>query len=444
MSSSRRTAPLRAAFGLLGEDARDGLRRLLGPAATDHWKIPVVVDLRRPLPGLPTPPPRRLTLAQTGLGLKIQLELPLGDAGRDVRPRTELARALLLEIAYRDAPGLPAGRPYLLPPAWLVEGVATYLDARADDTGALADGLVELLGSPRVALPLNDFLVRGPDDLDSPSRRLYHAYAYGLLRLVTEELPGGRDALLGLLRALPGDVGTADPGPAPLLARLLPDGAGHDPAATERWWTAARARFAEVQRSTAVLSVEETERRLAALLFVTLPGDPTPMGPKAKKAAPSAPPAGPPATPSQVVPLEEFVARRREEKDTGGNHARRAVLAPARAGLVGLLGRAHPFYRPIVAGYEATLAVLAGGGADARRTGQRLRTLAAERATARARSEAIADYLNWFEATQRSQPSDAFEGYFQAARQSAADEHRPAHHRADPISVYLDAVEAEF
>jgi hypothetical protein len=47
--------------------------------------------------------------------------------------------------------------------------------------------------------------------------------------------------------------------------------------------------------------------------------------------------------------------------------------------------------------------------------------------------------MNWFEATKASGPSGAFLDYMKAAEASARPEPR-----RDPISVYLDVLEAQF
>ena len=47
----------------------------------------------------------------------------------------------------------------------------------------------------------------------------------------------------------------------------------------------------------------------------------------------------------------------------------------------------------------------------------------------------VADYMNWYEATQAATQSGSFEDYFHTVRQ--LDDRQPVH-RPDPISVYLD------
>ena len=66
---------------------------------------------------------------------------------------------------------------------------------------------------------------------------------------------------------------------------------------------------------------------------------------------------------------------------------------------------------------------------------ERLQELALARQAVVKQREAIADYINWFEATQMTDQSGAFEEYFRTARQV---EHPSPVHRPDSISAYLD------
>jgi hypothetical protein len=52
----------------------------------------------------------------------------------------------------------------------------------------------------------------------------------------------------------------------------------------------------------------------------------------------------------------------------------------------------------------------------------------------------IEDYMNWYEATQLKTSSGMFGDYLRAAGESAEPERR----RRDALSVYLDAIEAQF
>jgi hypothetical protein len=58
----------------------------------------------------------------------------------------------------------------------------------------------------------------------------------------------------------------------------------------------------------------------------------------------------------------------------------------------------------------------------------------------RTRAGDIDDYMNWFEVTKSGEDSGAFTGYLRAAARA----HAPQPRRRDPLSVYLDSLEAQF
>jgi len=99
---------------------------------------------------------------------------------------------------------------------------------------------------------------------------------------------------------------------------------------------------------------------------------------------------------------------------------------------------AHPVMRPVVVEYQQIALRLASG----KRAGveRRLARLRSTQKEIVAHMNEIDDYMNWFEATQAKTSSGAFTDYFKAAGQ--ADE--PEKRRRDALSVYLDAVEAQF
>lgn len=434
---------LRAALSQTAEETKAALLRLLD--LRDDWRLPIVLHLVRPIPGSPGEvPPSRLVLAQTGAGLKVQLDLRLrGSAGDEpdraagaglVRPRDEIVRALLLEIAYRDRPELPAGRAFQLPPAWLVEGCAAAVEnaallpgeaapatavSSAETRSAMRVAATMLTGSGASGLSVETFLNRDPASLDSPSRGLYRACAFGLVHLLTHEAVEGRAGLTAFLRALPSAQGEAQTGFAAL--RWGFPSLGDAPGDLQRRLAATLTRLASEEAAFEICGLEETERRLATLLVLRAPLTPAPG-----------------QSHERVGSLEEFP----KFLKPGKRHAREnaARLANTRAGLLALGARAHPAYREIVAGYEAVVVNLSRGAFDG--AAARLRALAAARAEARTRQEAVADYLNWFEATQLNTPSGAFEPYFQMGRDLGRL--APRSRRTDTISTYLDGIEHEF
>ena len=117
--------------------------------------------------------------------------------------------------------------------------------------------------------------------------------------------------------------------------------------------------------------------------------------------------------------------------------ARRVLPALARE-LNALAARANPIYRPLLVEYGKITAALLRG--KTKGVADQLAALKASRQAMTARVRAIDDYLNWLEATGLRNPSGAFSDYMKAAESTD----RPARLKHDPISVYLDALEAQF
>ena len=402
-----REGALRGAIGTLGDETKEAMLRALNQP--DQWKIPVVVDLRAPEPGVPDArPPVRLTLAQTESGLKIELDLLTGEAGRGTRIREELVRAILLEWAYRDHGDLGVGRTVTLPPPWLVEGFSAYVDNLED--GVSASMFAALLPTTQT-MPISEFLARDPTAMDSTSRAVYRAYSYNLVTLLLQDVEGGRAGMEAFIRDLP-TLPPEEARSAGVLAQHFPPLAG-SPDGLEKWWTLGLARLAAADQFHPY-SVEETEQHLAPMLsFQSLPNPKKPAAPK-------------------TYTLDDYA-------EFSGHKQNRVLLEATRRGLVELSGRANPLSRPIIVGYQEVVAALAQE--RTKDVGQHLKALADARKKVLKQREDIADYINWFEATQVSEQSGDFENYFRTARQQ---EHSQAVHRPDAISAYLDGLEVEY
>ena len=399
---------LRGAIGILGEDTKDVMLRTLGQP--DEWKFPIVVDLRAPEPGLPDArPPLRLGLAQTETGLKIELDLSLGDNARGTRIRDELVRTLLLELAYRDHRNLGIGQAVTLPPPWLVEGFSAYVDNVED--GVSASMFAALLPTTQT-MPISEFLARDPATMDSTSRAVYRAYSYNLVSLLLQDVEGGRAGMLAFIHDLP-TLPADEARSAGVLAQHFPQLAG-SPDGLEKWWTLGLARLAAADQFHPY-SVQETEQHLVPLLsFQSLPD------PKKPTAA------------TKTYTLDDF-------EEFTGHKQNRGLLEGTRRGLVELSGRANPLSRPIILGYQEVVQALAQE--HTKGVAQRLQSLATERKRVLKERDGIADYLNWYEATQIPEQSGDFETYFRTARQL---EHPQTVHRPDAISAYLDGLEMEY
>ena len=132
------------------------------------------------------------------------------------------------------------------------------------------------------------------------------------------------------------------------------------------------------------------------------------------------------------MPVEEFARAL--------NHKKRSdIFNQCSLALTQLSLRAHPLYRPVIEDYRRIIADLADGkgGKDA---AGKLARLAALRHLLKADLQQVEDQLDLFEATQLEGSSGEFDGYMRAA--DAAE--LPPPPRRDPISRYLDSMEAEY
>ncbi|MFN2509353.1 MAG: hypothetical protein ABR589_11345 [Chthoniobacterales bacterium] len=388
-------AKLRGAICELAEDTkRDALALLQQP---DNWKTPIVVNAQHPQANLPEVPAARITLGQTGFGLKLQLDLTIAPDANAPALKRELLRAILLEMIYRQEPATPAGAPIVEAPFWLVEGILALVEER--HSSALAQKLETVVASNKVTT-LNDFLRQDPALLESPSRALFRAYAAALVSMLTD-FPDGRPRLARFLVDLPRAGNDA-------LANIQ----AHFPAIgesvemIEKTWRRSVARLAAGERYR-LLGCEETERQLAQLLRVEVPQS---------------------AGPAMVYPLEQFPTFAR-------NPASRRDLKRLSADLLLLSTRANPLYRSIIAEYQEIVARLLGG--KTRRIRERLAEAGRLREQLSQRMSQIEDYMNWFEATQPRSASGVFAEYHRTAEGDQTERRR------DPISVYLDVLESQ-
>ncbi|MDQ6862150.1 MAG: hypothetical protein M3032_13475 [Verrucomicrobiota bacterium] len=391
-------AQLRGAMCDLAEQTKRAALKLLGES--DAWKTPIIVNAQLPQAERPELPRARLSFSQTGFGLKLQLDLSIDAEVSGPAVERELLRAVYLEMMYRAAPETPAGTPYVEPPDWLLEGTLALGPDRSPA------GVVGALRAPVESgniVSLDQLLRQRPDLLDSPSRALYRAYSAALVAALTDS-PEGARRLARFVSELP--RASNDP-VAEFRAHFPRFGESADQMQKE--WTLTVARVAASERYR-LLSSDETEQELTRIMHVEL---------REKDHAIAA------------YTLEEFPQFVRVR-------AAAAALKQVREQLLLLSGRSNPLYRPIIAEYDKIVVELAHG--KTKRLPARLAELRATREHLARRMSAIGDYMNWFEATQAHRASGAFREYMKAAELTAEREH----HRHDAISVYLDAVEAQF
>ena len=303
--------------------------------------------------------------------------------------------SILLEMIYRNQPDIAPGTPYVQPPDWLLDGVLALTPGR--DRRPLVEAL---LLSDKI-MPLEKLLrPTSISGLDSPARLLYRAYSFALVQLLVDAT-GGPARLARYIDNL--SRASTDP-LADLKAQFPVFNGG-----AEKTWRSGVVRLGATQ-SYQLLTFAETERHLDELLRIKI----SDIGHLTK-----------------TVQLGDLSQRKISPAES-------AAVAAASQDLVLLAARANPILRPIVQEYQQIAALLTNGkrkGLTARLA--RVQTVRARLATCMSE---IDDYMNWFEATQSKTKSGAVVDYLNAAQEQ--NEARPR--RRDALSVYLDALEAQF
>jgi hypothetical protein len=381
----------RLAVARRADRLREAWRTLMGLNETHTW--PVIIRLAES-PSHKKEGLRTALFLGDGDTIKIQIDVPRGiPAGADLE--LEIIRALALEYAYREARPRE-GKPYTLPPSWLIEGLWQEITGR--ETGLSSALFAQLVkaGPP----PKLEALVRQrPEAMDPTSRAVYRAQAMTLLRalLASQE---GRQGLASYLSAL---HATRPNDPAALLAAY--PSLNEDPGALVKLWTLAMARASTADR-VEKLSVRATNEHLVRLLDAIR---------------------APEGTGKQQAPVEGPAAMPSLAREESGRNSLRRLTED----LLRLEGRAHPLLRPVVEEYRdvaSDLATRKTRGAD-----KRLAAAAELRKAILSRAEAVADMLNWFEATQIETPA------FTDPPGSAPSRAVPP--RADPLTLEIDSAQ---
>jgi hypothetical protein len=389
---------LRQRVASYAEELKADVLQLLGDS--DHWKMPIVITLERASAQDSAAPPAQLRLVDTPAGQKIEINVKIGDDPASVNFQKYLLRALLLEYAYRGIP-VKGGTAYVEPPWWVVEGLVEM--ERRRDSGIDSDLFRRLVEANHLP-PLEGFLMEKPEQLSPTAVAVDRALAMGLLQMLADQ-PRGHENLAHLVRAWPQSNGD----PMALLAKQFPAVAGNR-TTLQKWWTVNLARFAAVDRYQA-LTVAETDKTLADLLEVELVIN------KAGEKKTFA-----------VADFAHFMKL----------PASRTTLAGRQTEIIALGTRANALMRPVVTGYEEILALLSRGKTHGLR--DRLEKVEAYRAVVLRRTSEIADYLNWWEATQLKSRSGEFDNYLKTANEISEQDRK----QTGPIGKYLDELEQEF
>ena len=391
-------APLRRQIESLVEEVKSDVYELLGEGS-DHWKSPIVISLKPATSRNRSPV--IFQMVSTPDGPKIDIDAQIGADPAAVNLRKQVVRAVLLEIGYRGRPAIRGGEAYREAPWWLVDGAIEIFRRR--DLGVDSDLFRRLIENNKMP-PIEQFLELRAAGLGATAEAIDASCAMGLVQLLIEQ-PNGRENLGRLVRRWP-DTGV-DP-----LAALKKDfpSLAEGSASLQKWWTLNLARFAASDRYRG-LTLEETDKQLGALLEVELVIDKS----GTKKTFPIADYAG-------------FI------KLPGA----RTALAARKESIFTLGAQSNPLLRPVVTEYDEVLALLVRGRTQ--KLAERIASIERYRTAVLHRMDKIADYLNWYEATQLGTKSNAFDSYLKAANELSREES----HRFDPITRYLDSLEKEY
>ena len=379
------------------EEVKTDILQLMG--LPDRWRAPIVITIEKQTAANPGPP-SVLRLVETPGGPKIAIDVRIGDDPAAVNLQKQIVRAVLLEFAYRDTP-IRGGVAFVESPWWVIEGAIQI--ARTRDIGVESDLYKALIETNKLP-PIEEVLAEKPADIGATAMAFDQAIALCLIQLLIDQ-PGGRDSLARLVREWPRSNGDS----AALLRKEFP-GLALTHETLQKWWTLNLARFSAMDRYTG-MTAEQTEKELIPLLQIEAPPD--------KKGAKKT---------FAVGEFDEYLKR----------PGIRVILTARHAAIIALGSHANALYRPVIADYEAAFASLAKG----RKRGVREQLAEGERTRAVVvrRTSEIADYLNWFEATQMGSKTDTFDSYLKAANEISEQDRK----RSDPIGRYLDDLEQEF
>jgi hypothetical protein len=363
-------------------------------------EFPIIITLDRSSAENASLPPVSFGVYGYQGGFKVGIDVRIGDDPAAVNLQRHLVRAILIEYAYRYSPeSLRGGGAYAEPPWWLVEGAIQI--TRRRETGVDSEFFRRLIETNRLP-PLDQFLASKPADSGQTAQAIDQASAMCLVQLLIEQ-PEGRESLGRLLRHLPQGV----PDPVASVTTEFPSlGNGES---LQRWWTVNLARFSAIDRYKG-LTPEETDAQLSMLIQFDLP-----IGTSNEQ---------------RTFTLGEYESYLKIPTSI-------AALLKGQRSVVALSTQANALYRPVLSEYEQIFALLARG--KTRGIRERITKVERYRESVLKRTADIADYLNWYEATQSTASTNLFDSYLKIANELDS----PAR-RTDPISRYLDEVSQEY
>lgn len=373
------------------EALRARIRRALQLRET--WTVPVSISLRYASdPQERTETRLRLEFNEAGPLVRIEVR-----HGKDRAPlNRDLVEAILIDVAYSEFGGT-SRRPFRIP-AWVVEGFLGLTEL--GDSGHPAAAMFVALFEANSVPPLEEFFNNKSSATSSGGEELYRGFSTTLIRLLLEQTEGPRTMCNFLAGLASGVDGSYDSTLAyfPLL--------GGTRSSAQRWWALAVARIAS-RYNHGPYSVADTDRLVGEIV-----AKPVRIG----------------AAEVAVLNGDAFTPPARRTK---------IVLMPLVSELQRLALRANPLLLPVVLEYVKVAALLEQRKFE-EASGQlaRLRLLRQEII---ARAAELTAFLDWHEATQSTEFSGAFKGYFELLREFK----KKTTVRTDPVGEYLNAIERE-
>jgi hypothetical protein len=399
------SGPQRASIAMQADDTRRRFFALMGERAPDV-SVPIEIFLH----GRPGDEPRARPLAHELLYtadtflLRIHVDLSRGIDHELLEGA--LMRGLLFQ---RSLKGREPGsvNTALKAPVWLVQGLK---EADEWSQGRGDRKLYEAVFRNEGRFELDDLFALGEEAfwrLDGVSRAMFKAQSGAMVMALIEQ-PQGKEAFAGFC-----DEVALFEGEMPILMRKHFPDMNVSAQSLAKWWALTLARLADAP-ITEVMTIIETERAMADALMLHFRDE---------------------QGGSVNVVLEEWQGEDPEEIGQ-----RFAAVRGAQDALNRLSYRCFPSYRPLLADYQLLLMKWAREGRDDEMIAA-LRELREERG----RMEALAlrgrDYMDFMEISSATELSGDFQDYMRLKRDLME---RPRVEKTDPLSLYLDTMDAVY
>jgi hypothetical protein len=376
------------------------------PADGKHpRKVPILIVLHGKS-GDPVPPrTTSLEILKSEAGYILREGYHLSRGIEHERFKFATTSALIYERALRDRPVRESDTPFHVPP-WLTDGLREATAWRLNQSDRR---LYEALFKTGGLFKIDDLFAldeRGFEEMDAAMRAAFRVSSGSLVMALLQQQQGkeGFRNFLTEVAAFEGEM------PA-LLRKHFPE-LNLSETSLSKWWALQLAQIGARNLTTDILTVAETEKSLSESLRLNF------------------------RTAEGIIQQKELSAWPEIAALPEPERVKSVYLA--QDSLVRLSYRCFPSYRPIIAEYQLVLSAIAKN--TTKDFAARLADLTDRRATMTAKAQRARDYLDWFEITRARETSGAFDDYMRLKERLKANPHR----RNDPLSKYLDRMDAIF